>query len=155
MIVDIGKQADLFLISFYFGIFTALLFDIFRVLRKTFAHKNFLVQIEDLLFWLIVTFLFYYIFLHRNNGEIRFYLLLGFLLGFLLFLLTISKFFIKYLSKFVFFIKKVISKIFNFLLQPVTFLCKIVTKRLYYSAKKTRNIYKLVSKKKFKKNKRG
>lgn len=129
MIVDISKQVDLFLISLYFGVFTALFFDIFRVVRKVFRHNNLTVQLEDFVFWIITTFSFYYIFLHQNNGEIRLFIIFGALIGFVLFNLTISMYFIKYLTLLAKLIKKIISKIFNLLLQPLTFLCKIVVRK--------------------------
>ncbi len=130
MILDIGEQANLFLLAFYIGIFSAILYDIFRVIRKVFAHKNYLVYIEDFLFWIIVTCCFYYIFLHKNNGEIRFYLLLGLFIGFLLFILTLSRFFRKYLEIIFRFCIKFFKKIITLLLQPLKILCKMVVRCL-------------------------
>ena len=48
-----GNQAYLFLMFVLNGVFIAILFDFFRILRKTFKTKNMITYIEDVLFWII------------------------------------------------------------------------------------------------------
>ena len=45
------NQAYLFLLFTLNGIIIGLLFDIFRILRKTIKTNNFATYIEDILFW--------------------------------------------------------------------------------------------------------
>lgn len=58
----IGNQANLFLIFTINGVIIGLLFDFFRILRKSFNTKDFVTYIEDILFWIltrIYNFVFY------------------------------------------------------------------------------------------------
>lgn len=57
----INNQAELFLIFTINGILIGLLFDFFRILRRSFKTKDIITYIEDILFW-ILTRLFNYIF---------------------------------------------------------------------------------------------
>lgn len=47
------NQAYLFLIFTLNGVFIGLLFDVFRILRKSFKTTNFITYIEDILFWIL------------------------------------------------------------------------------------------------------
>ncbi|MBR7071892.1 MAG: spore cortex biosynthesis protein YabQ [Clostridia bacterium] len=67
------------------------LYDLFRILRKTVKQTVVSVFIEDLLFWLLITFLSFLFLLSRTNGEVRGYVLLGMSFGFVLCRLTISR----------------------------------------------------------------
>ena len=47
------NQANLFLIFVINGILIGVLFDIFRILRKSFKTSDVITTIEDILFWII------------------------------------------------------------------------------------------------------
>ena len=47
------NQASLFLIFVINGIIIGLVFDIFRILRKSFKTSDIITTIEDILFWII------------------------------------------------------------------------------------------------------
>lgn len=49
----INNQANLFLIFTINGVIIGLLFDFFRILRRSFNTKDFVTYIEDILFWLL------------------------------------------------------------------------------------------------------
>ena len=49
----VANQANLFLIFTINGILIGLLFDIFRILRKSFKTPDIITYIEDFFFWLI------------------------------------------------------------------------------------------------------
>ena len=97
-------------------IITGIIFDIFRILRKTFKHKDFVIYLQDILFWILTGILLLYTTFIFNDSEIRLYMILSSFLGFIIYLFTISKFFIKVSVKIILFIK---NKIF---LQPYMFL---------------------------------
>lgn len=140
MIIDIGNQVNLFLTSILLGVMTGIYFDIYRILRKSIKHSRFYINLEDFLFWVVTTFVFYYVFLHKNNGDIRGYILLGFGTGFILEILLISKVFIKIGVKAVTFLVKIFREIFTLILQPIRFLCKMVRRLLTPVVKKSKSV---------------
>jgi len=77
------------------GIAIAIVFDIFRVLRRTFKTADSITFIEDILFWAITACILLYAIFVWNNGEIRFYLFIAILLGSIIYLVTLSKYFVK------------------------------------------------------------
>jgi len=73
------------------GFFAGFVYDLFRILRRSIKHPDFLTQLEDLTFWLFVSGLIFYFVLNRNSGEVRFYIILGTFLGMGIYFLTLSK----------------------------------------------------------------
>ena len=63
------------------GIFIGILFDIFRILRKSFKTPDFVTYIEDAIFGIITGIFLIFIIFIFNNGELRFYIFLALLLG--------------------------------------------------------------------------
>ena len=90
-----NNQAFLFVIFVINGILIGILFDIFRVLRKSFKTSDIITYIEDIMFWIGAGVLTLYFIFCYNNGEIRFFIFLGIILGISIYILTISKYFMK------------------------------------------------------------
>ena len=70
------NQAYSFIVFILNGILIGLLFDIFRILRKSFKTPDFITYIEDILFWIltgIITLYFIFIFNNRRNTFIYFF----------------------------------------------------------------------------------
>lgn len=116
------NQLSSFIIFIIVGGTISIIFDIFRVLRKTFKTPDFLTYFEDICFWIISgaliiisTFLF-------NNGELRLYIFIGLFLGSLIYILFISKYFIK-LSMILI---NIVKKLIHILTIPINFLQKIL-----------------------------
>jgi len=62
------KQLNLFLIFFVSGIIIGVLFDIFRIIRKSFKVSDFHTYIEDILFGILTgVFLIFVIFIYNNR----------------------------------------------------------------------------------------
>lgn len=103
-------------------------FDIFRVLRKSFRTSDMVTYIEDILFGILTgIFLIIMLFIF-NNGQLRFFIFVAIFLGLLLYLLTISKYFIKINVIILAFIKKLV----HMMLYPIQKLYKIMTKPFYF-----------------------
>lgn len=126
----INNQAYLFLIFTLNGIIIGLLFDCFRILRKTIKTNNLFTYIEDVIFWLLTGVLILYSIYYFNNGQIRLYMFLGIILGTILYLLTISKYVISIFVNVINFIKKILGWLINLLLLPFKFIFGIFKKIL-------------------------
>ena len=102
----VTNQAYLFLVFTINGIIIGLLFDIFRILRRSFKTYDYITYVEDVLFWILTGFILLYSIFTFSNGEIRFYMFLGVFLGCLIYMLVFSKYFININVKIILILKK-------------------------------------------------
>ena len=107
----IENQAILFIIFLLNGIIIAFLFDIFRILRKSFKTSDIVTYIEDILFWILTGLIIIYSIFTFNNGEIRFFMFIAILIGSILYLLYLSSYVIKINVTILLFVKKIVLKI--------------------------------------------
>ncbi len=132
MILSLTGQARLFLATVIIGFCIGAIYDLLRVFRIIVPHKNFLVQLEDLFYWIFVTGLMFYVMLNKNYGEIRAFSIVGALLGMTVYFLTVSKILIKIVVAVVRFILKIIETMIRIILFPL---------RLIYNLFKTPALY--------------
>ncbi len=71
------SQEQVFIFFFIIGIIIGIIFDIFKVLRKSFKTPDIITFIEDLIFIVLSGILLIFGILKLNGGEIRFFLFLG------------------------------------------------------------------------------
>ena len=131
MIYMILNQAYIFLIFVINGFLIGILFDIFRILRKSFKTKDIITYIEDILFWILTGLLLLYSIFTFSNGELRLYMFLGVFIGCILYMILISQYFIKINVKIILFTKGIVYKIFYILTFPMRILLKILKKFLF------------------------
>ena len=117
-----------FIIYIISGIIIGIFFDVFRILRKSFKTSDLITYIEDIIFWICTGLFLLYIIFTFNNGEIRSYIIIGILIGILIYMLTISKYFIKLSVTIIRFIKKIIIKTINIILFPLKLIFNIIKK---------------------------
>ena len=122
------NQGYLFLIFIINGIIIGLLFDFFRILRKSFKTKDTITYIEDILFWILTGVVILYSIFTFNNGEIRLFMFLAIILGIILYILTVSSYVIKINVKIVTFIKNIITKFFYMIIIPFKYISKFIKK---------------------------
>lgn len=150
------EQLNNFIYFIIIGMILGVVFDVFRILRKSFKTSDIITNIQDILFGIITgTILLSAIFLF-NNGELRLYLFLGIVFGIIIYMLSISKYFIKINIIIINFIKRIIiliTKPFIFLLKvikklffkPISFICinlKLLFNKIFNNFKKTTKINK-------------
>lgn len=124
----VTNQAYLFLIFTINGIIIGLLFDIFRILRRSFKTSDVMTYIQDILFWILTGLILLYSIFTFSNGEIRFYMFLGVFLGCLIYMLLFSKYFIKINVKIILALKKIIGKILSIVLFPINIIIRFIKK---------------------------
>lgn len=141
------------------GFIIGILFDIFRILRKSFNTPDFITYLEDIIFWILTGFILLYILLNFSYGQIRLYNIIGLIIGFILYMILISKTFIKVNVIIINFIKSIFNKIINILLFPIKKFLNILKKFLLPFTflvinikKTTNNFYKTILKSKKIKN---
>ena len=116
----ITNQALLFFIFVINGLLIGIVFDIFRILRISFKTKDFVTYIEDIAFWLITGAIVLYSIFIFNNGEIRFFIFIGIIIGVILYMMLFSSNVIKISVLIIKFLKKIIIIPIKILKKPIT-----------------------------------
>lgn len=104
------------------GAALCLLYDIIRIIRRRLKTGLPFAIVSDILFFAFCAFVAFCIFLVFCSGQIRFYVFLGLLAGFLICRFTVSKIFIGFIDLLLSFIIKVLrllSKGLAFILHPI------------------------------------
>ena len=94
------EQVYVFLWSIVVGVILAILFDLFRALRFK-GIKDIWVYIQDVIFWIVAAVVIIASTFIINEGELRGYMLIGYLLGAGFYMLLFSKF-VLHILRFVF-----------------------------------------------------
>lgn len=127
------------------GIVIGVLFDIFRVLRRSFRTANWITYLQDILFWILTGSIILFAVFTFNHGELRSYVFLGMAFGIILYMITISRFFIRYSVGIIKFLKKIlwipihfiIHAIDQIMMKPIHFFVINVRKGIINKKKKT------------------
>ena len=119
------NQVYVFTVFILNGIIIGILFDCFRILRKSFKTPDKITYVEDILFVVLAGLFVLFSIMKFNNGEIRVYLFLGITLGIIIYLLTFSNIFIKINVFIIFLLKKIINII---VVKPIKYLINKIKK---------------------------
>ncbi len=122
------SQGQIFMFFFIIGIIIGIFFDIFRVIRKSFKTCDKTTFVEDLAFIILSGSLVIYSIIKINGGEVRFYLFLGIFFGILIYSLTISNLCVIILYEFVKICKKILKIPFYFIKKSIFFMKKVIKK---------------------------
>ncbi len=143
----ITSETILFLIFLLDGAIVGLLFDIFRILRKSFKTPDLITYIEDIGFGILSGAILIFSIIIFNKGELRLFIFLGIILGLVIYMLTISKYVINISVKIIKFITKIVTAILKIILSPLILVLKKIKRELI----KCKNKQKETKNKKIKK----
>lgn len=154
------NQTYAFVMFILNGLLIGILFDIFRIFRKSFKTPDWITYIEDTLFWILSGLILLYSIFKFNNGELRFFVFMGVIFGISIYILIFSKMFIKVCVYIINFIKKLFKIL---IIIPTKFIIKILNKTIYNPfiflykniaklIRKTMSFFRIKSKKLFTKN---
>ena len=118
----VQNQAYLFLVFSLTGVLIGILFDFFRILKRSIKTSNIVTYIQDILFWILAGIIVLYSIWYFNNGELRIYVLLGISIGVLLYMTTLSNIVIKVfttITTFIISILKVPFKVINLFIKKI------------------------------------
>lgn len=91
--IRLSEQLLTFVYAILFGMLAGGLFEVFRLFRALVRGGVILVAIQDILYWLIVSFGMYSFFLVFTEGAVRGYVILGAGLGLLVYLGSVGRLF--------------------------------------------------------------
>ena len=141
MITYVSEQIYVFLVTLYGGIIIGLIYDLYRIFRGIFNPKKIATMIEDFIFWMVISIAAVSILIFGNDGELRFYTFLGFVLGALLYNRLLSRIVIKSIVIILITIKRILMKIFYIIIYPVKVLIRLLKKPARKIKKKYKPVY--------------
>lgn len=149
-IYSTAQEGYILLATIYGGVIIGFMYDLYRIFRGLFKPKKIATMIQDLIFWGAIAVVAFYVLVFSNQGAIRFYNFLGFILGSIFYQVLLSKlvikslvFILKMIKNFIYDLYQIIKYPFNvafcLLLGPYSY-CKEKAKPVYY---KTRRVSRL------------
>ena len=142
-------EIHIFLTLIYGGLIAGLIYDIYKSIR-CFSKKKLTRYIIDILFWLLISFLFFIITVKSNLGEVRGHLILGFIIGVFVYRKVFSKFIFPIILRVFRVFMKYGGKIINIILSPFKYIWKNTSniknsyKRFFTEVKKEFKKYKKI-----------
>ena len=141
------EQLTSFIYFILTGIVLGIIFDVFRIARRTIKTSDFITNLEDVLFGLMAGVIILITIFKFNNGELRLYIFIGLGIGIILNMLFISKYFIKIDVCIINFIKKVLKFLFKPIISFVKFVKKILFKPFLFVIFNIRKLIEQITKK--------
>ena len=120
MAIAITEQASVFFRSLMLGAVLGCLYDFFRITRLAFIIPSLLVLVEDLLFFLFSSIILFGFMLENSYGQIRYFILLGVLLGWTIYYFTVGSFVMKCSAGII----HILRVVFAFLWRPFAWMGK-------------------------------
>lgn len=125
-------QLYVFLATFYAGIVIGFMYDIYKIYRSILKTKKFTAAIQDILFWIAISIVVIYVLVFSNDGKVRGYSLIGFILGALIYNLLLSRIIVRTIKLFL----RTIKKMFNYIYMKVKRVFDFLYKVIMYPWKK-------------------
>lgn len=136
MEVFIRNQASILLDALFIGMIIMAFYDVFRLFRRIIRHGRLIRDLEDLIFWIIAGFIVFSLVYSRNNGNIRWFIIVGVALGMYLYYVSFGRFVVKYTAKY---INKLINMVLKKPIRKAIMTIRLILERvLGANAKKLR-----------------
>lgn len=143
----VENQAYLFLVFSLTGVIIGLLFDLFRVLRKSLKTADIITYLEDILFWIFSGILILYNIWYFNDGEIRLFMFLGIIMGIMIYMLTLSNLFIKIFQTILSTLIKILAIPFKTIITIFRKIYQIIKSIIKKNVKNSKNLLNFTNKK--------
>ena len=135
--ITIQSQSTTFLLSLILGFTAFLVYETLSLIRRLTKPKTAIIYLLDILFFIILAFLFFCFFMLNTKGHIRGFVFVGAILGFIFFKCTIAQVFYS-LDRPLLKICKFLKKYLKIVAKPLERFKKIVYNRA--SAKTTKTL---------------
>lgn len=154
MELSLTAQTVAFLITVLSGLLYGMIYDILRISRIAVRHTAIAIIVEDILYFTVIAFLTFLLALAQDRGAIRLYHIIGEILGFVIYYLTLGEAVLAVADKIIFAVRFIFAIINRFIISPILWIVrKIVAfpialfKRIMIFSKKTLKKLKFVLKK--------
>ena len=113
-----ASENEFLLHALLMGIFITFIYDILRIFRRVIPHGKLAVSMEDICFWIYCAARVFLLMHHESNGTLRWFAVLGALVGMLLYKKLFSGFFVKWVSTGLQKVVQLLEKITSILFYP-------------------------------------
>lgn len=128
--MNFNGQLDTFIYTLITGILLGIIFDVYRVMRRTFKPQIWVTSFTDLLYWLLATFLVFTTIIIGNWGEVRLYVFIGLILGVISYFRFVSRIviwlIIRIIRRLSMMARKVANLFIFFIVKPVCYVISII-----------------------------
>lgn len=131
-----ASENEFLLHAFLMGIYITFVYDILRIFRRVIPHKDLMVSLEDLVFWIYCAVKVFLLMYHESNGTMRWFAVLGAITGMFLYRKLVSPFFVKSMSTILRKILAFFMKALRFLLRPIIRLVGKLREKLQRAARR-------------------
>lgn len=126
--IEQSEQFLIFLASLGLGFILGILYDFLRALRLSFTRGKWSLIVFDLLYFFMVAFVSYIFILAANKGEVRSYIIVGELLGAVLYYFSLGFALMQLTDKFVRILREVYSLFYKIISFPFRLIKKVFLK---------------------------
>ncbi|MDD3192389.1 MAG: spore cortex biosynthesis protein YabQ [Oscillospiraceae bacterium] len=117
--IAVNTQTIIFLQALLLGAALGVVYDLFRIFRIAIPLPASAVVAEDVIYFVFCGFVSFFFAMTVNFGQVRFFILLGETLGFLLYYLTVGALVMKCAKKIIAAIRWILLAVWKWLLRPV------------------------------------
>lgn len=133
---SIRQELGLFLVSLVTGNLLVVLYDLLRIIRRVIPHRNAVVAVEDVLYWLLCGFVVFILLFHNSDGVVRGFVIGGISLGMLAWNHYISTYTVEPVSRLLRWIGGKIARPLRFcgkiLLRPLRIVSKYIKSSVHH-----------------------
>jgi len=126
MILSMTEQVYTFAAVVGVGFIVGFFYDFIRLIRKFIKHSVLMCNIEDGLYWILALATVFYFMLNQFYGEVRFFSVMGFFIGMILYFFSISGLVLGILTRIWIFVARVIKTMIKIILYPIKILINII-----------------------------
>ncbi len=138
---SVYHETYILLATIYGGILIGFIYDLYKVFRGVFKPKKLATNIQDVLFWSIITIVSFYVLIFSNKGDLRFYNFLGFIIGVLVYYYLLSDKIIKSLILIIRLLKQFTKDMGQLIIYPFHVGICLISVPYSYCKKKTKPVY--------------
>ena len=128
MSLIISQQTAAFLGSLFLGAVLGAVFDLFRVFRKAFCQPVWLIWAEDVLYLLICAVITYGYMLQSIEGQVRVFIIIGELIGAILYYLTLGRLVMAVSLILIAVIRNILHFLYLVIIRPILFVLRFIGK---------------------------
>ncbi|WP_162840357.1 spore cortex biosynthesis protein YabQ [Acetanaerobacterium elongatum] len=144
MEVVVSHQTVLFLQACLLGFLLGIFYEIFRILRLLIQTGPVAIFVQDILYWSVSALISFLFILAVNSGQLRIFLLLGIVIGMVVYFLTLGVLVMKASKAIIAFIHRVMRFIYRKLVAPVQRFMGITRQKADRFAKKVESKNKII-----------
>ena len=122
--------------AFVAGIVVTYSYDLLRIFRRVIPHKNILVSLEDILFWIYCAISVFLLMYYEGNQTLRWFAVCGALAGMFLYLKLVSPIFVNISVRLLQKLILVFNRIFQLMINPILRVFRRIKKNLRFAKKK-------------------